>query len=340
MTSKQFRNHQPQRIIKKNSGRVSRSYNRPFWLPASGFYILAIAITIAVFFLVWAILQEGGEDSPWIISGISASFVLASAVFVREIVLRKARQRYLMTEKQLDYNLNNIVLHSSVNRDIYKVSLKRNAALIEHIKRKSDAAKVLGHLPDGHWDVFELCVEYLSINKEQLETVGVGSPRLAALRRGKEIVEDLHKFHLLSWVEIESRLLTQEASNQVELSDKIELTQRALIAIDSALQFYPDEKKLSESKDALNEFIASIKISHWIEQAERETFKENYREAISHYRDALFYLARENVRYEEMKTIADKINKEIEKVRRLENKISKVKQKSQKFKYITDKEND
>jgi Tfp pilus assembly protein PilN len=340
LTDKQFRNHQPQRVFKRNSGRVSRRPGSPFWLPASGFYILSIAVTIAVFFLVWAILLEGGEDSPWIISGISASFVLGSAVFVREIVLRKARQRYLRSERQLDYNLNNIVVHSTVNRDVYKVSLKRNAALIEHIKRKSDAAKVLGHLPDGHWDVFELCVEYLSINKEQLETVGVGSPRLAALRRGKEIIEDLHKFHLLCWVEIESRQLTQEANNQIELSDKIELSQRALIAIDSALQFYPEEKKLLESKDALNEFIASIKISHWIEQAEREAFKKNYREAVSHYRDALFYLARENVRYEEKKTIADRIKKEIEKVRRLENKISLAKQKSQKIKYITDNEND
>jgi hypothetical protein len=105
------------------------------------------------------------------------------------------------------------------------------------------------------------------------------------------------------------------------------------------LEFYPEDRKLNESKDALNEFISSIKISHWIEQAERETFKENYQQAISLYRDALFYLARENVRFEEKKAIADKINDEIELIRRLENKITKKKKISRKIRFI-EKEND
>lgn len=340
MTNKQFRNQFQQKHVSRTGRSVSQKYHKPFWLPASSFYVLSIAIAIAIFFLVWAILHEGGEETPWIVGGISASFVLGGAVFLREIVLRKARYRYMRAERQLDYNLNNIVLHSNSNHGVYKLSLKKNAELVERIKRKSDAAKVLGHLPDGHWEVFELCNEYLSINEKQLETVGVGSPRLAALRRGKEVVEAVHKFHLLSWVEIEAKLLTQEANNQVELSEKIDLSQKALTAMDSALEFYPNEEKLKASKDALNEFISSIKISHWIEQAERETFKENYRNAISLYRDALFYLARENVRFDEKKAIADKINAEIELIRRLENKISKEKEISQKFSYKENNEND
>ncbi len=340
LTNKQFRNNQPQSFPGGENGRVSQRYNSPFWLPASSFYVLSFAIAIAIFFLVWAFLHEGGDEAPWIVSGVCASLVLGGAVFLREIILRKARQRYLRAERQLDYNLNNIALHSSVNQDVYKLGLKKNAAIIEHIKRKSDAARILGHLPEGHWEVFELCNEYLSINEKQMETVGIGSPRLAALRRGKEIVEALHKIHLLNWVEIKSRFLTQEANNQVELAEKIELSQRALMTMDSALEFYPDEERLKASKDALNDFISSIKISHWIEQAERETFKENYREAISLYRDALFYLARENVQYEEKKHIADKINTEIEHIRKLESKISKEQKISQKFKFISENEDD
>jgi hypothetical protein len=35
---------------------------RPFWLPASNYYVLAFAIAVAVFFVVWGILQDGGDD--------------------------------------------------------------------------------------------------------------------------------------------------------------------------------------------------------------------------------------------------------------------------------------
>ncbi|MEZ5426191.1 MAG: hypothetical protein R2747_08005 [Pyrinomonadaceae bacterium] len=253
-------------------------------------------------------------------AGLSASFVLGGAVFLREVFLKKVRQRYLLAEKQLDYNLKNVSLHSKVKRDRNRLSLKKHAAIIQGIQKKSQAARILTHLPDGHWEVFEMCNEYLNLNKKQLETAGIGSPRLPALRRGKEIVEELHRFHLLSWVQIESRLCTEEANKQVELADKIELVQRAQAVIDSALQFYPEEEKLVDSKAALEEFSASIKISHWIEQAEKEKFKQEYQKAISLYRDALFYLARENVRSTEKEVIAERINSEIEIIRQLQEK--------------------
>jgi hypothetical protein len=47
----------------KSSGRPNskrydpRKFRRPFWLPASNYYVLAIAVTIAFFFLVWGILS-------------------------------------------------------------------------------------------------------------------------------------------------------------------------------------------------------------------------------------------------------------------------------------------
>jgi hypothetical protein len=95
----------------------------------------------------------------------------------------------------------------------------------------------------------------------------------------------------------------------------------------SAREFYPDESELLESVSVIEEFIASIKVSHWIELAERSAFKGHYKRAISHYRDALFFLARDNVRVEERELIAEKINLEIEKLREIsakkkENQIS------------------
>ncbi len=297
--------------------RELRKYRRPFWLPASNYYVLAIAVTIAFFFLVWGILQEGRGEMPWIPAGISASAVLIGAVVLREIILRRARNRYLSAQKQLDENLKNIARNPNVSQTLRKLSIEQNAAIIKEIEKKSEAARILGKLSEGHLEVFEICDEYLRINKNELETVGAGSPRLAALRRGKDKVQAMHRFHLLAWAEIESRGLTLEAKNRVTISEKLEQAQRALTVLDSALQFYPEETELIESADALKEFIASIKISNWMEKAERSAFKGNYKRAMSHYRDALFFLARENLQRSEKDVVAEKINSEIARLREI-----------------------
>jgi tetratricopeptide (TPR) repeat protein len=153
-----------------------------------------------------------------------------------------------------------------------------------------------------------------------METVGVGSPRIAGLRRGREIVGEIHRRHLLSWAEIETRALTQKAQNYVTIAEKLNTAQEALAVLDSALEFYPKDPQLTESEAALKDFIASIKISHWIEQAERAAFKGNYKRAVSLYRDALFFLAREEVKTDERQAIAEKINSEIDSLRGLSAK--------------------
>jgi hypothetical protein len=297
-------------------------YRRPFWLPASNYYILILSATVAFFFLVWGILHEGDEETPFIVAGIGASLVLGSAVVIREIFLRKARHRYLLIERKLDYNVKNFSLPSKLsNNDFNKLTLEKNAAIIKEIQKKSETARGLGNFSNGHLEVFEICNKYLSVAEKQLETVRVGSPRLAGLRRGREIVGELHRYHLLSWAEIETRALTQKARNYVTVSEKLNTAQEALNIVESALQFYPQEASLTESESALRDFIASIKISHWIEQAERSAFKGNYKRAISLYRDALFFLDREDLKNEDREALAYKINVEIESLRQLsENK--------------------
>ena len=102
------------------------------------------------------------------------------------------------------------------------------------------------------------------------------------------------------------------------MSDKLEAAQRALTVLDSALSYYPDDNQLLESERALREFAASIKVSHWIEQAERAAFKGNFKRAVNHYRDALFFMARESgAQTEEKRLTADRINAEIERLRSL-----------------------
>ena len=299
---------------------VSANYRRPFWLPASNYYILAAAISIAFFFLVWGVLHEGDEQMPWIPAGIGSSMILIGAVFLREIVLRKARNRYLLVQKRLDYTLDNATLQTKNNANEKKLTLEKNVEIIKQIQKKSDAARVLMKLSDGHQEVFEVCFEYLEISKKELETVGAGSPRLASLLRGREIVKNLHRFHLLTWAEIESRHLTQEAKNRVTMAEKTETAQKALNVLQFALENYPNERQLIESEDAVKEFITSIRVSHFIEQGERSAFKGNYKRAVSHYKDALYFLARESVQNNETALLAEQINLEIQKILEISTK--------------------
>lgn len=293
----------------------SPKYRRPFWLPASNYYILTIAIAIAAFFLLWGIFHDGDEPTPWIPAGIGASLILIGAVFLREIVLRKARNRFLMAQKRLDDNLKSIPIQTRQASAERKLSIQKNAELIRSIQKKSEAAKILMRLPEGHLEVADLCNEYLKLNENELEKVNPGSPRLGALRRGREVVTELHKFHLLTWAEIESKKFTQESQSRATMSEKIETAQMALGVLSTALQYYPNERQLVESAEAINEMIVSMRVGHWIEQAERSAFKGNYKRAVSHYKDALFFLARENQKSPEIDKIAEQINSEILKLK-------------------------
>ena len=67
-----------------------------------------------------------------------------------------------------------------------------------------------------------------------------------------------------------------------------------------------------ESSVAISEFIASVKVAHWVELAERSAFKGHYRRAIDRYKDALFYLSREAVKDEIRVASTERIGREIE----------------------------
>jgi hypothetical protein len=116
---------------------------RPFWLPASNYYILTASVALAFFFLVWGILNEGQEETPWIPAGVGAAAVLFAAVILREVILREARNRFLASQRKIDQSVRGIArrIHE---REPAKLTLERNASILREISRKSEAAKVLG----------------------------------------------------------------------------------------------------------------------------------------------------------------------------------------------------
>jgi hypothetical protein len=296
---------------------TSAKGRRPFWLPASNYYVLAFAIALACFFLVWGVLHDGGEEMPWATAGISASAILFGSVILREVILRRAAgdQRVHVHPAQIRSG------QYGEGRNPDKLTLEQNAAILSEIQKKSDAANVLNRLSAGHREVFELCSVYMSRNESELKAVSPGSPRLTALLKGRSAVADFHKYHLLKWAQIEVQNLTSEVRDLEDPEQKKRSAKAALNIIETALESYPLDESLLGSQVLLKDMIVSISVSDWVERAERAVFEGDFATAKQLYRDALFYLGRDNVESEARTRAAERIKEELDRIRQVENGI-------------------
>ena len=283
---------------------------QPFWLPASNYYVLAFAVAVGLFFILWGVLHDTGDELPWVTAGLGASFVLVASVIIRERILRRVSAR-VVTGYQRKFV--NAVPSDSPRTG--KLSIEANAAILREIRQKSDAANVLNRFSSGHREVYELCGEYMARNEEELKSVGAASPRLAPLLRGRTTVSELHHYHLLKWAEIEARNLTAEATSQQEPQARIEAAEGALEVIDTALEVYPADRNLLESREAVEGLLTSIKVSRLVSGAERAAFEGRYDDAIAYYSESLFEISRGNLESPEREAASARIQDEIDKLR-------------------------
>ena len=268
----------------KKERRPNNPKHRPFWLPALTYYFLTIAVAIAVFFLVWGILAEAKEENPWIVAGLISSTSMIIAVLVREVVLRYRRDAVFQAQKRLDRSI--LSAPVPVRRaEPDKLTLERNAILLGEIARKSEAANVLGNFSEGHREVFELCAQYLTVAAKQLPRIGVGSPRLAAIQRGRAKAERLHQEHMLRWAEIEIKSNIGFGGEE-RVSRKLGGAKKALKAALTALEIYPDNSDLMTSRLAIEEFILSMRIAEVIERAERAESRGEFEKALEGFIEA------------------------------------------------------
>ena len=267
---------------------------------------------MGLFFGLWWILVSGGDEAPWLPAGLAASVVLLVALSAREVVMRRAWTRYLLENGISQKPPSRSQRPSSRSQ---KFSGSMNSAVLRAIQKQSSAADRPGSTPEMHLDVAQLCHDYLSSTDEAIRSGSYGSEKGIALRAGQERVRALHRHHLLTWARGQSQLLTHEAQQRARTFDKIETATRAVDCLDSALRIYPEETDLSESRVAIEEFIASVKVAHWVELAERSAFKGHYRRAIDRYRDALFYLNQDIVKQDVRIAGTEKIEREIEKLK-------------------------
>lgn len=283
-------------------------------MPSStGYLISAIVVSVALFFGLWWILVSGGDEAPWLPAGLAASVVLLVALSAREVVMRRAWTRYLLENGIRESSSSRARETGRTQKKGFSASL--HSAALRAIQKQSVAADRPGSTPEMHLDVAQLCHDYLASTDEAIRSGSFGSEKGIALRAGQERVRALHRHHLMTWARAQSQLLTHEAQQRARTFDKIETATRAIDCIDSALRVYPDETELNESRVAIGEFIASVKVAHWVELAERSAFKGHYRRAIDRYRDALFYLNQDIVKEEVRLAGTVKIEREIEKLK-------------------------
>ncbi|HEU4873828.1 MAG TPA: hypothetical protein VFT44_12085 [Pyrinomonadaceae bacterium] len=282
-------------------------------MPSSvGYLISAIAIAVGVFFGLWWILVSGGDEAPWLPAGLAASVVLLVALSAREVLMRRAWTRYLLEHGISESPSSRSRASGRSQKRGFSSSF--HSAALRAIQKQSSAADAPGATPEMHLDVAHLCHDYLASTDEAIKSGTSESEKGIAMRAGQERVRALHRHHLLVWSRAHSQSLTREAQQRARHFDKIETATRAIECLDSVLRIYPDETELSESRVALLEFIASVKVAHWMELAERSAFKGHYRRAIDRYRDALFYLNQDVVKQEVRIAGTEKIEGEIAKL--------------------------
>jgi tetratricopeptide (TPR) repeat protein len=281
-------------------------------MPSSaGYLAVALVLAAGLFFLLWWMLLRSGDEAPWLPAGLAASVVLLVALSAREVVMRRAWNRYLLDNGINQKHPSHSSSRSSSRSSKKGFSASLHSSALRAIQKQSSAADLPGSTPESHLDVAHLCHDYLSSTDEAMRSGRLGSEKGIAIRSGQERVRALHKHHLLTWARGHARALTHEAQQRARTFDKIETANKALECIDSALRVYPNEPELNESKIAIGEFIASVKVAHWVELAERSAFKGHYRRAIDRYRDALFYLNQEVVKEDVRVAGTEKIERQI-----------------------------
>lgn len=302
---------------------ASPRHSRARMPSASGYIIASGATAAALFFLLWWMLNSSGDEAPWVPAGLAASVVMLVAVAAREVVMRRAWARYILENDRREQAASEVKRRSSSGSSSRSGShsLDSYSAQLRALQKQSAEAMAPGALPEAHLETYLSCQEYLEGTDDALRKTTMGKESGFALRAGQERARVLARQHLLNWARGAARSLTNEAQQRVRLSDKIETARRALDVIDSALNLYPNEAELHESELAVREFIASAKVSHWVELAERAAFKGYYARAIDRYLDALFYLSREDMKEETRAETAERIGREIEMLRaRLETR--------------------
>jgi hypothetical protein len=268
--------------------------------------VVAAAASATLFFVLWWMLQA--EENPWVPAGLAASVVMLVAASARGLVARRALARYGHDERA-----------RSPSRDRAAPAEYRGqpappsqSEILRGLEKQSVEADANITRPEMHLRVFQMCGDFLQVTEKSLTSPSISTERRLTIRARQERVRALQKHHLLAWARNSAQSLTQEAQQRARLHEKIEAANRALDCIGTALETYPEEEDLQRSAAAVRDFVTTSRVAHWVELAQRASFKGRYGRAIDCYRDALFYLTRAEGDHH---LAAEQITREIELLR-------------------------
>jgi len=272
-----------------------------------------------LFSTLWWLMSTSGDDAPWLPAGLVASLVMVLAAAVREAYMRRAWARYIqhleseMGGKLLRPARLRAVGSSGGNGGVSSVNASASALRALQQRIAETEARDASHA--AHLNAYHLCRQYIIDADDAIRLNHASTDVRFALRAGQERVRELQKHHFLMWTRGEATRLTHEAQKRVRQSDKIETAERALDVIGEALHLYPDGAELRASERAVRDFIAFVKVAHWVEIAERAAFRGKYVRAIARYGDALFYLLRADMSEDARAEATAKIEHEIKRLR-------------------------
>jgi tetratricopeptide (TPR) repeat protein len=285
-------------------------------MPSSAGYLLTTAfIAVAIFAGVWWLFYEVGDETAWMPAVVCAALVLLVSVAAREVVMRRAWARY-SREMEAQMGAPRAAAPGRSGAHARKASVQAAASSLRALQQGLATAEEAGaQQPGAHLEAFRLCEQYLANAEEAIHSSRTSPEVRAALHAGQERVRESQRHHLLSWARGETQRLTREAQRRASVSGKIETATNALDVIGEALQFYPEERELRDSAIAVRNYVASVKVAHWVELGERAAFRGRYNRAIARYRDALFYLSRAEMGDDARDEAAARIHREIEMLR-------------------------
>jgi len=265
-----------------------------------------------MFFIVWAVLLESGESAGFIPAGIVAGVLMITAVVIREYLVRRARLSTL--EDAHDNELH----FKPLKRKRYspkKLSIGRNEKMIAGIYEQSKAAYALGEVSVAHWEAFESCDRYLRLTRQEIARTHINSPRLKPMTKSRGKIKKLHKRHLLKWAKsISSEHMIRSKEEGLTSESRIKYARMAQRDISTALEFYPREKNLIDSAEAVNEYIETINIAHMVEEAEAVSMTGDDALAMVIFQKALIELDNAGFPNRDKEMIAEKIRAEIAKL--------------------------
>ena len=296
----------------------ARASARPRMLSAAGYLTTAVLTAGLVFAGVWWLFVTAGDESPWLPAAVAGSIVLLVSVAAREVFVRRAWARYTH-ELEVEMSRGEPAKVTPGLRRASpapKLGVRESSSSLRNLQQRLAQAEEAGaRQPEAHLDAYRLCEQHLAGTEEAMRGGRITTEVRVALRAGQERVRELQKHHLLAWARGEAGRLTHEARLRASVSARIETAQRALEVIGEALRIYPGEPELQDSATAVRTYIASVKVAHWVELAERAAFRGRFNRAVARYQDALFYLSRAEMSDEARDDAALRINREIEMLR-------------------------